>query len=69
MALIGVRFKAIGRVHYFDSSGIELEIGDRVVAETESGPREGRVVIPPGRVAFSELRGPLARILSLVEAD
>ena len=47
----------------------ELEIGDRVVAETESGPREGRVVIPPGRVTFSELRGPLAHILSLVEAD
>ena len=67
MSLIGVRFKPAGRVHYFDSSGIELEAGDRVVAETEAGPREGRVVIPPGRIVLSELRGPLPRILSLAE--
>ena len=67
MALVGVRFRPTGRVHYFDSAGIELAVGDRVLVDTESGPREGRVVIASGQVVFSELRGPVDRVLRKVE--
>ncbi len=28
---VGVRFKTAGKIYHFDPSGIEIEIGDRVV--------------------------------------
>ena len=60
--IIGVRFKPNDRVHYFDSAGISLSAGDRVVVETEDGPREGRVAIAPGQ-------GPLSPALKRIEPD
>ena len=67
--IIGVRFKPNDRVKYFDSAGISLSIGDRVVVETEDGPREGRVAIAPGQVAHSDLKGPLSPALKRIEPD
>ena len=68
MNVLGVRFKSAGRVHYFDPGDQDLAVGDRVVVETEEGPREGVVVIAPHQVFFSELRGPLPAALHRVEA-
>lgn len=67
--IIGVRFKPNDRVQYFDSAGISLSVGDRVVVETEDGPREGRVAIAPGQVAHSDLKGPLSPALKRIEPD
>jgi cell fate regulator YaaT (PSP1 superfamily) len=67
--IIGVRFKPNDRVKYFDSAGISLSVGDRVVVETEDGPREGRVAIAPGQVAHSDLKGPLSPALKRIEPD
>ena len=65
--IIGVRFKPNDRVQYFDAVGIPLSTGDRVVVETDDGPREGRVAIAPGQVAHSDLRGPLSPALKRVD--
>ena len=62
--LVGVRLELSGRVHYFDANDFELEPGDRVTVETDDGPREGRVVLSPGQVLYSDLRGPLLSVLS-----
>ena len=35
--VIGVRFKNMGKVYYFDPNGEKLENGDRVVVETARG--------------------------------
>ena len=43
--IIGVRFKPNDRVQYFDSAGIQLSAGDRVIVETEDGPQEGAVTV------------------------
>ena len=66
--VVGVRFARAGKVEYFDPSGLELSPGDRVLVETQDGPKEGRVVIAPAQVVHSDLRGPLERVLSIVEA-
>ncbi len=65
--LAGVRFEASGPVHYFDPGDIPLETGDRVLVETDGIPREGSVVIRPDQVLFSDLRGPMGRILQKAE--
>ena len=66
-SVVGVRFSLGGRVHYFDSAGLDLAVRDRVVVDTEQGTREGQVVIAPGQVLYSELRGPLSPVLHKAE--
>tara|TARA_B100001013_G_C24379319_1_gene351459 strand:+ start:324 stop:542 length:219 start_codon:yes stop_codon:yes gene_type:complete len=59
MHLVGVRFRASGPVRYFDPRDAELDVGDRVMVATANGEKEGRVIIAPQQVLYSELRGPL----------
>lgn len=57
--MVGVRFGPSDKIQYFDSSGIELEAGDRVLVQTPDGVREGVIAIAAGQVIFSDLRGPM----------
>ena len=66
--VVGVRFSPTGRVRYFDPGDKDLAPGDRVVADTESGPQEGQVVIAPSQMLYSELRDQLAPLLRKVDA-
>ena len=68
-AIVGVRFRPYGRVHYFDAAEVVLSVGDTVLVETECGSRQGRVAIAPGQVLHSDLRGPLGRVLARVDKD
>lgn len=65
--VVGVRFGSWGPVHYFDPAGHELAVGDRVIVEVDDGTQEGRVVIAPGQVLYSDLRGPLDPVLRKVD--
>ena len=68
MNVVGVRFGRTGRVHFFDPRSEDMDLGDRVVVETETGPREALVVIAPRQVLYSELRGPLEPVLRKVHS-
>lgn len=61
--MVGVRFRPSDKMQYFDSSGIELEAGDRVLVQTPEGVREGVIAIAPGHVVFSDLRGPMDAVI------
>jgi len=61
--IVGVRFQRAGRVYYFDPLGIELEVNEHVVVETEHGLKVGRVVIAPKQIIASELTGVLKPLL------
>ena len=38
MALIvGVRFKTVGKVYYFDPDGLDLPLGEKVIVEPTRG--------------------------------
>ncbi len=67
-ALAGVQFKPSDKVQYFDSNGIDLAVGERVIVETWSGEREGVVVIAPEQVLRSDLLGPMNAILRKVKS-
>jgi cell fate regulator YaaT (PSP1 superfamily) len=67
--IVGVRFERAGPVEYFDPADVDLSVDDRVVVETDEGPREGHVVIAPEQVLYSELRGPLDRVLHRVALE
>ena len=43
--IIGVRFKKLGKVYYFDPKGLRIRKGDKVIVETENGDEYGEVII------------------------
>jgi len=53
-------------VRFFDPGDFDLDVGERVVVETEEGPREAQVVIAPQQVLYSELREPTAPVIRKV---
>lgn len=40
--IIGVRFKNVGKIYYFDPDGKTLQQGDRVIVETARGLNAAR---------------------------
>ena len=67
--IVGVRFRRTGRVYYFDSAGVGLEVGDQVVVETSQGLELGRVVIAPGQVVADEINEPLKSVVRKAGAE
>jgi len=61
--IVGVRFKKVGKVYYFDPIGIDLEVNDYVVVETTRGLELGQVVISPKQVLASDVTKPLKPIV------
>ena len=43
--VIGVRFKEVGKVYYFDPNGIQMKKGDMAIVETARGVECGEVAM------------------------
>jgi cell fate regulator YaaT (PSP1 superfamily) len=67
MNIVGVRFQRLSKVYYFDPSGLDLKVNDRVVVETTWGPELGQVVIAPREVAENEITEPLKPVIRKAE--
>lgn len=62
--VIGVRFKPVTKVYYFDPTGFtNLQIDDRVIVETSRGTEMGMVALPVQQVSKSEIKGKLKRVI------
>ena len=46
--VIGVRFKEVGKVYYFDPNGIQMKKGDMAIVETARGVECGFGRVPVG---------------------
>jgi cell fate regulator YaaT (PSP1 superfamily) len=57
--VVGVRFKRVGRVYYYDPANLDPKVNDWVVVSTPRGQKLGQVVISPDQVLTSELTEPL----------
>ncbi len=61
--IIGVRFKKVGKVYYFDPCGIEVKNGQHVIVETARGVEYGEVALGNRDVAEDEVAKPLKRLI------
>ena len=61
--VIGVRFKDVGKVYYFDPGDIQLEVGEGVIVETVRGVEFGEVVLPPREIEEDKIVKPLKSII------
>jgi cell fate regulator YaaT (PSP1 superfamily) len=66
--VVGVRFKAAGKVYHFDPGGLDLHRLDRVIVDTAGGLSIGRVVTEPSNKPASDLPSPLRRVLRRANA-
>lgn len=63
--IIGVRFKEVGKVYYFDPLDNKLNTGDRVIVETARGLECGEVATPNKTVDDAEISHPLKPLIRI----
>ena len=70
LKIIGVRFKSVGKIYYFDPKGTELVMGDKVIVETARGVECGEVVLMDREIDEKAFSSPIKPIIRKAnEAD
>lgn len=67
--IIGVRFKPVGKMYYFDPLDFDIKRGDNVVVETSRGTEYGEVIVGIKEVEDSALIKPLKGVLRLATEE
>lgn len=66
--VIGVRFKKVGKVYYFDPCGIQVKKDDRVIVETSRGVECGEATVPNREMDDGAIVKPLKKLVRLATA-
>ena len=68
--IVGIRFRNVGKIYYFDPKNYKMQVGDHVIVETARGVEFGRVVLGPKEVGEDEVVHPLKEVLRVAtQAD
>lgn len=68
--VVGIRFKEVGKVYYFDPDSMKFKKGDKAIVETARGVECGEVAMENREVPEEEIVKPLKRIIrTATEAD
>ena len=63
--IIGVRFKRLGKIYFFDPKWLEVKKGENVIVDTAQGEEIAEVVIPNRMIEEEKLVTPLKKVLRL----
>ena len=63
--IIGVRFKRLGKIYFFDPKWLEVKKGENVVVETSQGEEIAEVVVPNRMIEEEKIVTPLKKVLRL----
>ena len=66
--VIGVRFKKVGKVYYFDPNGLQVEKDQAVIVETARGAEYGETVMGNEMVPDESIVSPLKKVLRIATA-
>jgi len=68
--IVEIKFEDAGPTHPFDSQGLDLNVGDACILQTERGREFGRVVSGPRMVERKEIEGFLGKVIrKAIEED
>ncbi len=67
--IVGIKFKDVGKIYYFDPNGAKFNKGDFAIVETVRGVECGEVAIENKDVDESEIVKPLKKIVRPASAD
>ena len=63
--IVGVRFKKLGKIYFFNPKKWRLKKGDKVIVETAQGEEFGEVMIPNRTVPEEKIVEPLKNIIRI----
>ena len=66
--IIGVRFKRLGKIYFFDPKWLEVKKGEKIVVETTQGEEIAEVVVPNRMIEEEKLTNPLKKVLRLASS-
>ena len=61
--IIGVRFKKLGKIYFFNPKGLRVKKGDKVIVETAQGEEYAEVLIPNRFVEDEKIVAPLKKVI------
>lgn len=67
--VIGVRFKNVGKVYYFDPDGNNLSKGDMVIVETARGVECGEIAMENREISDEGIVQPLKKLIRVATKD
>lgn len=67
--IVGVRFKRVGKIYYFDPGDLNLKSAMKVIVETSRGVEMGTVVIENRLVDESQVIQPLKKVVRAATED
>ncbi len=63
--IIGVRFKKLGKIYFFNPKNFKVKKGDNVIVETAQGEEYGEVMIPNRMVEDEKIIEPLKKVIRI----
>ena len=63
--IIGVRFKKLGKIYFFNPKNLRVRRGDKVIVETAQGDEYGEVVIPNRYIEDEKILAPLKKVIRI----
>ncbi len=63
--IIGVRFKKLGKIYFFNPKYLKVEKGDKVIVETAQGEEYGEVLIPNRKIKDEKILEPLKKVIRI----
>jgi len=67
--MVGVRFKKVGKIYYFDHGDLDIQLNENVIVETARGIEFGLVVVPNTEVPEEEIVPPLKRVIRIADEE
>ena len=67
--VVGVRFKKVGKIYYFDPCDFDIKVNEFVIVETARGIEFGSVVVGPKFIEEEEIVSPLKKVLRIAEDE
>lgn len=67
--IVGVRFKSVGKIYYFDPDKLDIKKGDSVIVETSRGVEFGNVVLGKKEISDEEIVSPLKKVIRIATSD
>ncbi len=63
--IVGVRFKKLGKIYFFDPKKLNINKNDKVIVETAQGDEFGEVLIANRQIDETKLTTPLKRVIRI----
>ena len=67
--IIGIRFKKVGKMYYFDPNGLQAKVGDAAVVETARGTEFGQVCLGNHMVPTEDIVQPLRPVIRIATPE